>query len=168
MVHFADVLSQVGTDTGSQDTLHSVRVNTAGWDSWLKPGLDAKAPTASSFYLDLENIVDEPEVEEEPQTVATPFREDILHSPYAGPVAGALPDDQPQQIAPPIDLSNELAHDRLQLMSEPDLRALRRRLARRVHPDVPTADCPDAAAMVRVNVAIDDALRERRLRAPRR
>jgi hypothetical protein len=168
MVHFADVLSQVSTDTGSEDTLHSVRVNTAGWDSWLKAELDVKAPAASSFYLDLENIVDEPDVEEELEAAATPFREDILHSPYAGPVAEPLADDRPRETAPPIDLSNELAHERLQLLSEPDLRALRRRLARRVHPDVPTADCPDAAAMVRVNVAIDDALRERRLRVPRR
>jgi len=42
------------------------------------------------------------------------------------------------------------------------LRALRRRLARRVHPDLPAADRPDLASMVRVNVAIDAALRLRR------
>ena len=167
MVQFAEVLSQVRSEHESAPPVRGVRVNTAGWDSWLKAE-EAPAPSPGNFYLDAEADAEVREAEDaapaEGTTAAGPIREEILRSDYAGPAA--TPDIQLQESPAyrpePLDLARELARQRLENLDETQLRALRRRLARRVHPDLPSADAPDSHAMVRVNVAIDAALRERR------
>ncbi len=159
MVQFAEVLSQVGVDFAqTAKAKPGVRVNTAGWDSWLKADDDDRSVgerLAQTYLLDDE--FREPDVAPEPRTRQTPHTLDMdLAGPKASPIQPARP------APPPLDLAAELARERLMAMSELELRALRRRLARRVHPDLPNADQPDLQAMVCVNVAIDAALRLRR------
>jgi hypothetical protein len=164
MVDFADVLTQVGGASAPDDAPRSVRVNTAGWDSWLQPEPEPRAPRPGSFYADLDLDAASADAEEpvESPRVTPPIREEILASAYTGPA-------EPETVAPqPVDLAAELAEARLQMLSPPELRALRRRLARRVHPDLPTADQPDHESMVRVNVAIDTALRDKTVHIQRR
>jgi hypothetical protein len=163
MMQFAEVLSKVGSDDEPADPVRTVRVNTTGWDSWLKSDA-APAPSPGNLYLDDEISDEEPEAAS-PEAESSSFREEVLRSDYQGP--GATGQEQAEAPArpEPLDLASELARHRLEVMSEAELRALRRRLARRVHPDLPDADTPGSEAMVRVNVAIDAALRERRPRS---
>ena len=165
MVQFADVLSQLGSEPEPDGPTRTVRVNTAGWDSWLKDEA-SPAPTPGSFYIDpeAEDAIDEADFAPHAHGPDARMREEILQSDYRGP-AGNAEARQPEAEAPrvePLDLARELSKHRLETMSETQLRALRRRLARRVHPDLQDADAPDPQAMARVNVAIDTALRQRR------
>ena len=160
MVQFAEVLSQVGADFAqAAKAKPGVRVNTAGWDSWLQADSDDRTVgerLAQTYILDDEAVEpDEPLPKPDPQPQSVPQEEQVTSK--------AAPPPPPSRPSPqPLDLASELALERLMTLSERDLRALRRQLARRVHPDLPNADQPDLRSMVRVNVAIDTALRLRR------
>ena len=159
MVQFAEVLSKVGAEFAqTAEAKPGVRVSTAGWDSWLKADDDDRSVgerLARAYVLDDE--APEPEV-----LVEQPDIQPIKQAEKASPHAQEPPAPPAPPAPPPLDLAAELARERLLTLSDLELRALRRRLARRVHPDLPNADRPDLASMVRVNVAIDAALRLRR------
>jgi hypothetical protein len=156
MVQFAEVLSQVSADLGYTATANkTVRVNTTGWDSWLKADADEKSVVeriAQTYVLDDE--ITHPNIEPDATEPDTP---PVPEEPIA-----AAPEPPPPPSPAPLDLAAELSREHLISLSDHELRALRRRLARRVHPDLPNADHADLSSMVMVNVAIDAALRRRR------
>jgi hypothetical protein len=156
MPQFADVLSQVqATAELAELAAKSVRVNTTGWDHWITSEIsDDAAPSLrpGAEYLD------EPPF---PSASEPQFRPKPAPQPAAPPPPQAQPEPVPEP-EPPLDLKAELAQQRLQSMSLHELRALRRRLARRVHPDIPARQrVPDPGAMAKVNVEIDAAIKAR-------
>ena len=130
MPRFADILSEIGQNLEESDeTSHSVRVNTSGWSSWMAPGdrEDGLVERRLADEYGADRVEPFPELPREPQ----------------------------------IDLAVELAEERLQTLPLRELRALRRRLALHVHPDVAGGQGGevDSQAMARVNTAIDAAIR---------
>ena len=109
MPRFIDVLAEVGHKAGDEEGIAPhVRVNTSGWSAWMAPGERRDEPVEHRLSDD---YGDEPNLE------------------GAGPIF-----EQPRE--EPIDLAIELDAGRLQSLPLRELRALRRRLARHVHPDV--------------------------------
>jgi hypothetical protein len=134
MARFTDVLDEVEHKAEEAEAqAHSVRVNTSGWSGWMAPGEQTEEPAARWPGEDYG------------LGLASEGEAPIIEPP--GPEA--------------VDLAAELDAGRLQAMSLRDLRALRRRLARHVHPDIADGQGSDIdpQAMARVNQAIDAAIR---------
>lgn len=150
MAYFADILAEVAA-RNSDHINNVVRVNTAGWNAWYasenRPG-SGEPDRPGAAYVDAQF---EAEFDEAPE----PARP---HDPRPH-------DPRPNEPEQPVNLAAELAAPRLRDLSLRELRALRRQLARRVHPDVRRAATYGGDAMARVNVAIDAAIRARRPQA---
>lgn len=148
MVRFADILQTIeGASPGSPEGSPNARVSAAIWDHDI--GREAASAAFSADKAPFTGRAEKATYEIEDEIAFVP-----LH-----------PSPEPPRVTrPDIDLGRELAADRLQRLSTTELKALRRVLARRVHPDAQSnIGAQDSDAMARVNSAIDAAMAKKRL-----
>ena len=172
MTAFKDVLQQIEEAASHLGRAPHPAPN-RGWDGWIAAMLENPA---RPDHLDTETVRAAGHFAREKSEAARAADAFFQHL----RAAAIDPEDdarQPQVASTaeragtaeqPLDLERELAPLRLSRMSLPDLAALRRSLARRLHPDLADAGHDAAAraeAMARVNVVIDAQIRTRRLRA---